>query len=198
VKERADWLETRLLSELQQAVLRPEIVDYAIGEFQRQLTESLSDLAGQLTRARQRREEVQQELRHLVDTAARVGHSPTLIDAISDRERELAAITQKLFAAETDSISTEISRIRAFVSERLTDIRRLLTADVERAKLELSKHVTEIRMLPRGEGRKGHYIASGNWNLLGGYAEGAGVQTVVEKRVRMVAGGGFEPPTFGL
>ena len=37
----------------------------------------------------------------------------------------------------------------------------------------------------------------GQWNLLGGYT-GELNQNGAEKRVRMVAGGGFEPPTFGL
>jgi DNA invertase Pin-like site-specific DNA recombinase len=198
LKERADWLERRLVSELQRAVLRPEVVDYAVGQFQRQLTTALADISGQLAHKRRRREDIQRELRNLVDTAARVGHSQTLVDAINDRERELAEITQKLFASERGSIRTEIARIRAFVSERLTNIRELLAADVERAKLELSKHVTEIRMIPQGQGREGYYIASGDWDLLGGYEEEVGVQAVAEKRVRMVAGGGFEPPTFGL
>jgi len=36
VKERADVLEKRLLSELQETVLRPEAIEYAIQEFQRQ------------------------------------------------------------------------------------------------------------------------------------------------------------------
>ena len=81
------------------------------------------------------------------------------------------------------------------MSERLGDIRSLLNADVKRAKAELAKHVGSIQMQPQAEGRKGHYVAVGEWNLLGGFTgelEGA------EKRVRMVAGGGFEPPTFGL
>jgi hypothetical protein len=41
LKERADWLEDRLLSELQSAVMRPEVVDYALGEFERQLNKRI-------------------------------------------------------------------------------------------------------------------------------------------------------------
>jgi hypothetical protein len=69
-------------------------------------------------------------------------------------------------------------------------------SDVRKAKAELQKHVTEIRMVPQLEGKKGHYIAEGEWNLLGGYGEGAGNPTGVH--FRMVAGEGFEPSTFGL
>lgn len=43
----------------------------------------------------------------------------------------------------------------------LGDIRRLLKVDVQKAKAELEKHVTGIRMVPQMEGKKGHYVAEG-------------------------------------
>ncbi len=119
------------------------------------------------------------------------GHSATIVEAINSRERELGEITQRLFAAQPDSVSGHVADVRRFVSERLGDIRQLLYADVPRARAELTKHVSGIRMLPQPQGKKGYYIATGEWNLLGGYQDR-------EKRVRMVAGEGFEPSTFGL
>jgi hypothetical protein len=198
LKERADWLEDRLLSELQGAVLRPEIIDYAIREFDRQLTASLSELSGQVARMRQRREQIQQELNRLVEAVAACGHSTSLAEAIKNREQELGEITQRLFNAQPASVSAHVTEIRRFVSERLGDIRSLLNADVQRARAELAKHVGSIQMQPQAEGKKGHYVAVGEWNLLGGFAGEFGNQVSAEKRVRMVAGGGFEPPTFGL
>jgi len=47
-------------------------------------------------------------------------------------------------------------------------------------------------MMPQTEGKKGHYVAEGVWNLLGGYSQGGG------PHLRLVAGEGFEPSTFGL
>jgi site-specific DNA recombinase len=198
LKERADWLEDRLLAELQSAVLRPEIIDYALQEFERQLTVSLSELSTKVVRMRQRREQIQQELRRLVETVAACGHSAALVEAINTREQELDEITQRLFSSQPDSVSAHVSKVRNFVSERLGNIRQLLNADVQNAKAEFAKHVTAIRMLPQADGKKGHYVATGDWNLLGGYKETFGRQGASEKRVRMVAGGGFEPPTFGL
>ena len=157
LKERVDWLEDRLLFDLRRAVLRPEVVDYALEEFQRQLTEALSNLTGQIGRMRQRREEIQRQLGNLVESVATLGHSPTLVDAITARETELGEITQRLFASQPDSVSSQIGRIRQFVSERLGNIRELLSGDVERAKHELAKHVTDIRLNPEGEGKKARY-----------------------------------------
>ncbi len=125
---------------------------------------------------------------------------PRVGDAINARERELDEITQRLFASEPDSVSSEIGRIRQFVSQRLGNIRELLSGDIARAKLELAKHVTDIRMMPEGEGKSAFsrapfYVAAGAWNLLGGYSLDEGR---AEMRVQMVAGEGFEPSTFGL
>jgi DNA invertase Pin-like site-specific DNA recombinase len=191
LKERADWLEDRLLSQLQNAVLRPEVVEYALQEFERQLTVTLADLSGQVHRMRQRREQIQSELGRLVETAAVCGHSAALVEAINSREQELNEIAQRLLAAEPGSVSAHISNIRRFVSERLLNIRQLMNGDVRGAKALFAKHVSTVQMFPQAEGKKGHYVASGEWNLMGGYAEGIENQDSTEMRVRMVAGAYF-------
>jgi hypothetical protein len=103
-----------------------------------------------------------------VETIALCGHSPALVEAINRREGELRDIAQRLLSAEPGSVSAQVADIRRFVSERLGNIRQLLNADVQRAKVELAKHVSRIEMRPQTEGKKGHYIAVGEWNLLGG------------------------------
>jgi len=146
LKERADWLEDRLLSELQRAVIQPDAVDYAIQEFERQLAASLSELSSQTSRMRQRSEQIQQELRNLVGTVATCGPSPALVEAINEREQELQGIARHLLTSETGSVSSQVTRMPEFVTERLGDIRQLLNADVRRAKAELAKHVSGIWM----------------------------------------------------
>jgi hypothetical protein len=94
------------------------------------LTDPLSQISGNLTRARQCRTETQEQLRRLVETVAQCGHSPALVDAINERQRELDDSTRRLFAYEPDSVSSEIARIRQFVTERQGNIRELLSADV--------------------------------------------------------------------
>jgi uncharacterized membrane protein YccC len=118
LKERADWLQGRLLSELKRAVLRPEVIDYALQEFDRQLTASMADLSSHGGRMLQRREQIQQELRRLVETAASRGHSAKLVEAINAREQELADIKRRLFSAQPESVTAHVSRIRHFVTER--------------------------------------------------------------------------------
>ena len=73
--------------------------------------------------------------------------------------------------------------IRSSIRKALSDIPSLLKKAPEQAKAKLSEHLKTIEMIPQSDGS---YVASGEWDLLG-------VRGPV-----MVAGGGFEPPTFGL
>jgi site-specific DNA recombinase len=195
VKQRASEIETHLFSELQEAVLRPESINYALKEFEFQLQSSLAGLEDKIGRMRKRAEELKKEIEFGVEELFSLKHNPILMGAIHRRQEEFDEITRQLLGAEPDSISTEIGRIRQFVTGQLGDIRQLLKVDAQKAKAELEKHVTEIRMFPQVDDKKGHYVAEGEWNLLGGYAE-AGNPAI--RRIRMVAGEGFEPSTFGL
>ncbi|MCL5743913.1 MAG: recombinase family protein, partial [Acidobacteria bacterium] len=189
LKERQDRLEKQLFAGLQNAVLRPEAIDYAVQQFGRQLQTALNGLSSELARMRGRKEHLEAELQRLVAAVAEGGHSAFLLEAIGTREGELREIGDRLLSADPESVPSQLENIRRFITTRLADLRALLYTDVERARFELGKHITEIRMLPESSGKDSHYAATGVWDLLSGYAEGP------EKgnRVRLVAGVGFEP-----
>jgi hypothetical protein len=53
----------------------------------------------------------------------------------------------------------------------MSALRALLDSDVALVRAELARHIDSITMTPTGE----HYVASGNWNLVGrGSIDGAG------------------------
>jgi hypothetical protein len=139
---------------------------------------------------RQRADELKREIESAVENLIKCRNNPALVDAINVRQQELDGITAQLLGAEPGSISSEVDGIRRFALSQLGTVRSLLTDDVQKARAVLARHVTTIRMVPERGAKKG-YRAEGEWNLLGGYPED-------KKCVRMVAGGGFEPPTFGL
>jgi hypothetical protein len=51
-------------------------------------------------------------------------------------------------------VSAEIGRIRQFVIRQLGGIQELLKVDVQKARAELEKHVSQTRMMPQVEGSK--------------------------------------------
>jgi len=194
--ERRDELEDRLFSELQREVLRPEVIEYALQEFQRQLTNKLQDLSGRTAQMSARKVQLESEIRRLVDAIAEQGHSSFILAAIAEREAEVRKIGEQLQAKGNCSVERDISEIRRFVTEGLSNLRDLLHQDVAVARTELAKHVEQVRMEPDPTGR--FYTVSGEWNLLGGFQNFKGPMPSPNARIRMVAGAGFEPATFGL
>jgi hypothetical protein len=108
------------------ALRSPRQPPYATGEFERRVKGALESLSMSLEQMRERREAVQQEMDRSISAVAAMGHSPALVNAISDRVKEPADIPGKIFNAQPDSVSAHVSRIRQFVTERLGNIRQLL------------------------------------------------------------------------
>ena len=74
LKVRQEWLEQQLLSDLQQAILLPEAIDYALEEFQLQL-DSVLVSAGQ---DQERKKGRKNELKELLTTYRRSCRKRTL------------------------------------------------------------------------------------------------------------------------
>jgi len=74
-------------------------------------------------------------------------------------------------------------------------IRGVLQSQTVAARFEHSKHVGHIVMRPTTRGDQQHYVAEGNWNLVGKYEGRPGGAL---RNLEMVAGVRFELTTFGL
>ena len=198
VMVRRDWVEERLLDDLQNQVLKREAIEYVLDEFGTHVKSAFANLSNQMTQMRERKHKLEGELRRLASTAAETGPSAFLVEAIHEREQQLRQITDQLLAGGADSVDAHLSDIRKFVTQRLGDLRSLLAGDPVLARKELLKHVSEIRMIPQGGEGKPHYVAEGRWNLLGNEKDSSTSLNAVPTQIRMVAGVGFEPTTFGL
>ena len=164
---RRDVLEERLLGRLQSELLRPKVIDYAVAEFGRQLRAALLTVSGSLAELRRRKDQLQREIQRFAEAIARGGPLDALVQQIATREAELKGITNKLLSASPDSIEGRLQDIRRFVGRGIGDLRTLLNRDRVLAKAELQSHLTEIRMSPAERRAEWHYVAEGNWNLLG-------------------------------
>ena len=182
-------LELQLLSELQKALLQPAAIAYVLDQFKRQLESAQVGFSQGRERTGERKKELDEELARLTAAVAESGHSATLLAAIADRERELDEIETSLQHGNHD-FGTNADELQQFALQRLSSLPSLLSCDVPRARAELAKHVTQITMHPDEQNGTRYYTCQGDWNLL--------ANQNCRGDVRMVAGGGFEPPTFGL
>lgn len=171
---RRDHLEDLLLGKLQGEILQPEVVDYAVMEFQRQLEAALGSLSGDLAEMRHRKNRIESEVRRLVSAVAESGHSKSLLEEIGRKEAELHGITDKLLSSTPASIESRVGEIRTFLANGLGDLRDLLRKNTALARTELLKHTGEITMTPHRDLARRFYVADGKWDLLGNdWTEGA-------------------------
>jgi site-specific DNA recombinase len=166
-------LESRLLAGLQDQIMRPEVVEYVLNNFESALLKALDDLGGELEQMRRRKDELEREVDNLAQVVAQGDFSPALRAALVTREREISDITAKLLESRPDSLRVKLRNIRSFVVHHMRDVRELVNSETARTRAIFAKHIERITLTPTGE----HYMASGTWNFMGrGSIDGAGGQ----------------------
>ena len=119
--------------------MRPGAIDYTLEEFSRQVEAVRTKTSQEHAQADARRADLRQQLERLTTAVAETGHSTFLLQAIAERERELAAVEHVLKAGAKDSHS-DVEQLRRFAVEKLRELPELLSADVSRA--QQNSHVT--------------------------------------------------------
>jgi hypothetical protein len=171
--ERSEILEDRLLQKLQETILRPEVVEYALDRFERELERQMERIDDDLETLKRRKQLREGEIQRFTAALLAAGGAPTpqaIIAAINEREAELKQISSRLLEISPDSFQAKLRDVREFVTSQLGDLRKLLLSDVGIAKAELLKHVQRIDLRPVEAGGERFYLAEGEWDLLGGFA----------------------------
>jgi chromosome segregation ATPase len=170
--ERSEVLEKRLLQGLQDAVLRPDVVEYTIKKLESELDSRFEAMSTELEAVRKSKSTLEAEVRRLTQALATGGSSrvpAAVITAINEREKELRSISDRLLQGNRDSIQAQVQDIREFVLSTLSDVRSLLHSDVPTAKAEILRHVDRIDLTPMEANGERFFVASGEWNLLGSF-----------------------------
>ena len=199
--ERLGAIEEHLLEGLQKALLHPGTIAYMMERLEAGLTSAAEEVSAEERSSWRRREELEGEIARLTAAIAAAGHSAALLQALQAKESELSALAprqpkeKRLAIPRTEELSD-------FVVQQVSNLRVLFGHDLPRARAHLASHVREIRMIPTLEEGKRFYTAELDWEVLGR-------EDVPQKRMDgfgaiepvhsgNIAGGGFEPPTFGL
>jgi chromosome segregation ATPase len=172
------------LKGLSESVLKTEVIDYAVAKMEEALTARFAGLEVELARLRQRRGELDVELKRLTDSIAHGEKSQSIMNAIGEREKELRSITDKLLERAPGSIRAKLEELREFAVARLTKIRELLAhpEHVQKAHEALAEHLGQLMLEPVEESGKRTYLAHGKVDFFGGgemamaHSDGAGGQ----------------------
>ena len=211
----AETVEEIFFREIQQYALRSEALDFACREFLQQLDAALAINEDRSNCLLARKGQLEKELQRFADAIAEGISATSVKQAITEREKELTEIDQQI-STSAQRVRFSLDEVKNFVATKIFDLTALLRVDKMRTKSELMKHVSQVRLTPSSnENGNTFYIAEGRWDLLGSSDDAPSepsrrvrVETNPRKQkqegdaeiccVRVVAGGGFEPPTFGL
>jgi hypothetical protein len=186
-----DELEATLLEKLKNDLLSPQALAYAIEEFGKRLRSDLASLSGDIAKMRLRKEKLEGEIRNLTKAIAESGHSKFILDEIAVREREIGTITDRLLSSSPESIEGKIAQIRNYIERKIQNLTTLFNAHSPGAKQLLQQHLKAVTMHPVKDNKRGCTDENAP-------REEPLAQDSNEGRLRMVAGVGFEPTTFGL
>ncbi|PYT71900.1 MAG: hypothetical protein DMG41_07700 [Acidobacteria bacterium] len=145
---RRDELEESLLKGLSESVLETEVVDYAVAKMEEALSEQYAGLDAELARMRQRKQELDLELKRLTDSIAQGQQSQSIMNAIGEREKELRAITDKLLEPTPGSLRAKLEELREFAVSRLSKIRELLARpeNIQEAHEALAERIGQLTL----------------------------------------------------
>jgi hypothetical protein len=147
---------------LQDRVLHPVVVDYTLGQFEKELAKAVRNRAEELDAKHRHRQAIERKIINLT-RALSDGYSPAITTELAQLERQLANVVAGLADSEPLTVEKQMRNARKFVESRLANLRLLLNAEAGIVRTEIAKHVQKIILTPTG----GTYIASGSWDLLG-------------------------------
>jgi hypothetical protein len=155
---------------IQREVFNDDVIQFAIGEFEKQLRERIRSVRSDIERKRQRRDVLRVEIQNLAEAVAQGHASEALFENLKRRERELDELDNGLLPNREDGIQVKLDQVEKFIRGRFADLRHLSSQNAIAAKAELGKHCDSIWVTPDKDG----YTLSGKWNLTAGRSDGAG------------------------
>jgi len=166
-------LEQQMLAKLEECILRPQTVEYAIKAFQEQLEKRLDELkeeglsrSAQKSELRNQKEKFQAQAANIADAIAASGHSSILLKRLGEIESQISAIETQLAENDMPALRVTVAEMREFVFRELLDIRGLLRENVAQTKLTLRKHIRDL-VLTLENGPEGpFYQVNGKWEFL--------------------------------
>jgi site-specific DNA recombinase len=183
---RQDRLESQLLAALQARIWKPEILEYTLQAFEREVRKRMETMRreGAEPALLKNIEQLRGEARRLADAIAEIGHSPTLIERLRAVESAINKMETQRLEARAAYREPSFGSLRRFVMEQVSALPELAQSDPERAKAALARHMPSIVLTPSERDGRPVFEASGAWELAPG-----------NDAMLMVARDGIEPPT---
>jgi len=197
---RRDKLESAILSLLQEELLTPEAISGFIFEVEKALNEGNEEKHSELERLKNKALSLTNEIENLLDAVA-AGSFKLVEKRLSQTEKDLLEIEEKILFldAENEPDLTSIPNVAGAYRESVADLRSTLSGHIPEARNIIQELLEEITISTESHEGIRIEIKSNYLNLIRKVRHNSGSGAVEpEVFLKVVAGAGFEPTTFGL
>ena len=155
-------LERQLLAGLQERVLHPDVVEYTVKRFEKELAKALAAPQQENADLRRKADEIERSIaNHL--RGLRDGYSAAITADLAILEGRLASVRDRLRISDPIVAKAQCRDTRRFVHTRLKDLSAVWEGEPRIAREEIAKHVRKITLKPLLRS----YVATGVWDWLG-------------------------------
>jgi len=162
-------VEEKLLTGLQEKVLREEFIDYVICGLQEELRQRHDSFGSGLKALREEKNRIESELKRLVETIAVGNGSPTVMSAIVEREARIREITNQVIEPGPESLEEKLDVNCGLIRQQLAQTGQ--TCDRESPQLEaralLAEQIGKSTLEQVVEGGKFSFRANGQIDFFG-------------------------------
>jgi site-specific DNA recombinase len=172
-----DRLERQLLKHLAEAVLRPDMLEHTILEFQERIKRSSDLFVESQKRAQAEMPRMKVELRKLEVEARNLGgaiaeygirRSPTLMAQLTFVENRIEVIDRQLKEVQPEPPKVSTERVREFVLQKASELETILQGDRAAAKQALRTHFRPLVLAPKDTPDGPVFTVEGNLDLFSG------------------------------
>jgi hypothetical protein len=158
-------MEERLLSGMQEKVLREEFIDYVLAGLQEELRDRGDAFSSELKAMRDEKLKIEVEL----EVIASGSGSPAVMAAINQREARIREITNRVIEPGPGSLEEKLEELRTFAVFKLTRLRELLAdpAAVHEARAVLAEQVGKFKLERVLEAGQVSFRATGQIDFFG-------------------------------
>jgi DNA invertase Pin-like site-specific DNA recombinase len=187
VKIRVEAADRALLAGLQTELLHPETVTYIAERLTAALTTVLDQRPGQREDIARRRAIADDKLRNLIAAVENGAGTPTIFQAIQEREAEIRALEGQITAL-TEPVEHRMAIVPSWVRQQLEDVAGLVGEVPERARAEFLRLNIRFVLQPVYEGNAAPFlraVGSGDFEHLA-FSQYAAFPTTVASNLRSI------------
>ncbi len=157
---------------MEERLLKPEMMAYALRQFTAQLQQRLAQIRKQganssVEALQRKRRELQAKAGKLVNAIEAAGHSPTLLARLASIEAEIGRVDERIQSHRPVDLKATTEQIRDLATKNVMNLQGLLGGDVTRARTALMHHVKQLVLTPRERPAGPVFEVSGAFDLLG-------------------------------